>query len=147
MARGGFFRRIVSGIENIFRREPSRPFPPAPPPQPPPPPPGGGGGGGGGIYRGPYRESWENNVNDSQVADIQERTGYSENEIFQAHFEVFAMLNPEGDDDEQLQMWDDYLAAFVNGETTHDAFFEEWNIDPRDFDWEMWRDAMGYSKK
>ena len=148
MAREGFFRRTFQGIKNlIFRPEPPRPEPPRQPPPSPPRPPGGPSGGGPGIWTGPYRETWQDFTTERDIADIQERTGYSENEIFQAHFEVFLALNPEGDRDELREMWEDYIMAFVSDGMTHDTFFETWNIDPRDFDWEMWRDAMGYSNR
>jgi hypothetical protein len=44
-------------------------------------------------------------------------------------------------------MWYDYVSAFLVNDMDHDTFFETWNIDPRDFDWELWRDAMGYSRQ
>lgn len=49
--------------------------------------------------------------------------------------------------DEQEQAWTDYLASFVTGQRLHMTWFEEWGLDPRDFDWESWRTAMGYSRR
>lgn len=73
-----------------------------------------------------------------------ERTGYSENELFQLHTEILVALDPEEDRDIQLEMWDDYIAAFINGEIRFDDFFDRWGIDPADFSWALWREAMGY---
>lgn len=63
------------------------------------------------------------------------------------HFEILYSLDPEADSDTLEEMWQDYLLAFVSDGMTHDAFFEMWSIDPRDFDWQAWRDAMGYSHR
>lgn len=142
MARKGIFRRITEGIGRIFRPEPpQRPTPPPPPPEPT------GGPGGGPGFTGPLRDTWDFTVTERDLADIQERTGYSEQELFQLHFEIIKALDPEADDEELEEMWQDYLMAFVSDGMTHDTFFETWNIDPRDFDWQVWREAMGYGHK
>lgn len=78
---------------------------------------------------------------------MRERTGYSERELFQFHFEALYSLDPEADRETLGNMWQSYLDAFVTNNRTHDSFFEEYYIDPRDFDWAMWRDAMGYSSR
>ena len=152
MALRGFLRNIGTGhpiraLGELFRPEPLPQRPPEPSQPPPSGPPGGPGGGGPGIYGGPFRDSWDSIVAEGDVADIQERTGYSENEIFQGHFEILRSLDPDASGDDLEQMWDDYLLSFVSDGMSHDTFFEIWNIDPRDFDWQMWRDVMGYTKK
>lgn len=149
MALRGFLRSIATGhpiraVGELFRPEPSPP--PLPPTPPPPREPGEFGGGGGGIWRGPFREIWRDTVTEADRYDITSRSGYSENEEFQLHFEILHGLDPEADPDELEEMWQDYLLAFVSDGMAHDTFFEIWNIDPRDFDWQLWRDAMGYGK-
>lgn len=143
MARKSIFRRIADVIGRLFEPEP--PSRPAPPPSPPRRRPGGSGGGGG--YRGIFREIWDEEVPASRIADMEERTGYSENELFQLHYEILYSLDPETDQDTREEMWEDYLQGFVNNNMTHDRFFNIWNIDPRDFSWALWRDAMGYGNK
>jgi len=142
MARRGILRRILDLIEKPFRTPP-RPIPPVEPPLPPPRPPGRPDGG----RRGVFWEDWRNTVTERDLADIQERTGYSERELFQLHSEILSSLDPEADRDTREDMWQDYLMAFVSDGMTHDAFFEIWNIDPRDFDWQLWREAMGYGSR
>jgi hypothetical protein len=99
------------------------------------------------MERGPFRDTWDDTITQSDILDSQERTGYSENELFQLHFEILYALDPEADPDDRESMWQDYLEAFVTGDMRHDTFFEIWNIDPVDFEWAMWREAMGYSRE
>jgi hypothetical protein len=75
------------------------------------------------------------------------RTGYSGQELFQLHTEILVALDTEAPRGVQLAMWDDYIAAFINGDMRHEDFFEEWNIAPQDFNWGLWREAMGYGNR
>jgi hypothetical protein len=46
----------------------------------------------------------------------------------------------------QLEMWRDYIDAFVNDDPTYtkNDFFAEWDIARSSFDWQAWREARGY---
>jgi hypothetical protein len=49
--------------------------------------------------------------------------------------------------EEKYQLWNDYLTVMVKGgyaRSERDEFFERLGIDPRDFDWQGWREVMGY---
>jgi hypothetical protein len=58
------------------------------------------------------------------------------------------------DADDKREMWDDYLEHLVGRKGSHMAyrrndlrnpFWQKWGIDPEeDFDWQAWREAMGY---
>jgi hypothetical protein len=57
------------------------------------------------------------------------------------------------DADDKREMWDDYLRDLVGRKGQHMAyrrndlrnpFWQKWGIDPESFDWEAWREAMGY---
>jgi ABC-type nitrate/sulfonate/bicarbonate transport system substrate-binding protein len=54
------------------------------------------------------------------------------------------------DNQERYRLWRLYVEIMVNpGHKRNDpmnGFWGELGIAPRDFDWEDWRDAMGYSK-
>jgi hypothetical protein len=62
------------------------------------------------------------------------------------HTEILVSLATEEDLETQLDMWTDYIQAFINGEIRFDTFFAEWGIDPVTFSWGLWREAMGYSR-
>jgi len=92
-----------------------------------------------------YENIWDAVVSDNTLDDIQERTGYSEQEALDKQYDIFADMVPDDFNERQAeQMWGDYLEAFVQGGGSMDDFFEEYDIDPEDFDWEAWREAMGY---
>ena len=153
----GIARAVVPRLPERPRREPPEPperprgrrpdfFPPEPPREPPREPPS----------RGRWREIFDRALRDedgrSPALDaIYERTGYSRQEIFQNHYnDVFYPLTidaPELTRDEQLEMWQDYIETFMMNEHRHDWFFETWNVHPSDFDWQAWREAMGYREK
>lgn len=100
---------------------------------------------------GPYDEAWHRIVGEEFTDDIHDRTGYSEREIIQEHLE-FVSGFPDWDNMpryERMEVWRDYLDVMVMGNTDHmtrNEFFESIGLDPRDFDWEGWREAMGYSR-
>jgi hypothetical protein len=82
------------------------------------------------------------------ISEIQDRSGYSEHEIFQSHLELF-MSSPGITEESRVvqhELWEDYIDAMVTGTLDRDQFFEEMGINPRDFDWESWREAMGYGR-
>ena len=95
-----------------------------------------------------FENIWNELVRESTIQDIHERSGYSPHEIFQDHL-AFFMSNPgipETPRVEQHELWEDYIDAMVEGRLDRNQFFEEMGIDPRDFDWEGWREAMGYGR-
>lgn len=123
--------------------------PPTVPPREPPPPPRRGGGG------NPFLTAFNGTVTGRQIRRIQDDTGFSRNEIFQHHVELFYSL-PGIDEEnrgEQLRLWQVYLDHMVvSRERRNDPanpFWREFGIDPRTvaFDWGEWRDAMGYSRR
>lgn len=142
MARARFFRNPLKWLT-----EKLAPPPPEPPREPPRPPV---------EYSEPesgppqnfYRQIWNQEVSRSHTRRVADRTGYSRQEQFQLHVELFlSMFFADMPRDEQETGWHDYLDTFVTGQTRHATFFEEWGLDPRDFDWEAWRSAEGYSRR
>ena len=94
-----------------------------------------------------YDPVWDAIVSESTIDQIRDATGYSEREIEQGHIELFQDYVPDDyTDAQELQMWGDYLLAMVESSRSysHNEFFSEYNINPADFDWEAWREAMGY---
>lgn len=92
-----------------------------------------------------YDNIWDAVVSDNTWDDISERTGYSEREEIQAQLDIFLDMVPDDfSQQETQQMWGDYLMAMVEGGMSREEFFEEYDIDPADFDWDAWREAMGY---
>jgi hypothetical protein len=96
-----------------------------------------------------FENLWNEHIQDSTINEIHDRTGYSEHEIFQTHLELF--LSSPGITEEnrvvQHELWEDYLDSMVEQRLDRDQWFEEMGIDPRDFDWESWREAMGYGRQ
>lgn len=155
--RPGIFRRIVQGIGRTLGGRTSEPprEPPTPPPRPPPreppripprgpdtPPPEPP------DREAPFREIWDDSASDRVIADIHDRTGDSENEIFRHLLGPFYEVASEEPRSVQLDMWRDYIDAFVNDSPsfTKNDFFAEWDIARSSFSWEAWRDARGYGK-
>lgn len=92
-----------------------------------------------------YENYWDNYVNESVRDDISERTGMSDDDIFQAHFDIAQdYMDDEWDAGQEHQFWVDYLDAMVDGTMSREEFFDTYDIDPADFDWDAWREAMGY---
>jgi hypothetical protein len=159
VARRGLFGRTLNWLSGHLPGRPEAPSqPPREPPRQPPPPPGreppertGGGG-----ESDPFRREWNADVPRSTITRIQDATGYSRNEIFQAHYELFVSLPGVVEDDrqEQLRLWDIYINSLVvdHGQRRNDLsnpFWSEFGLDPRqaDFEWDEWRNAMGYSRR
>lgn len=136
MARdGGFFGRLGRAIARII--SPSRR--PQPPPEPPQAPTGRGS---------PFREIFDDDVSRRITREVSGKTGYSRNEQYQLHIELFfSTYMTELPQDEQLEAWEGYLKSFVTNTRPHSDWFGEWGMDPRDFDWEAWRHAMGYERR
>lgn len=155
--RRGLIGRLTTGIRRIVRGG-GEPSPPPPPPRPPPQPP----------QRPPrpppapprepeppprrdeqFRDSWNDNASDRIVTEIHDRTGDSESEIYQNLFDTFYPLVTEESRATQLEMWRDFIDAFVNDDQTFtkNDFFAEWDIARSSFSWEAWRQARGYGRR
>lgn len=78
-----------------------------------------------------------------------ERTGYSRGELIQAHLEIFLSLPgmTEEDRGDRLYYWGQYLDATASGGQTMQQWLRDTGYDPRDFDWQMWRETIGYSRR
>lgn len=149
--RSGTYERRAGELTKRARQSRPRPSEPPPtvPPRPPPPSSGGGGGG------NPFRSAFNGTVPRRQIRRISDETGFSANEIFQRHVELFYSLPgiTEEDRGEQLRLWQVYLDHMVvSAERRNDPanpFWREFGIDPATvaFDWSEWRDAMGYSRR
>ena len=97
-----------------------------------------------------FTGDWRASVPDSDTRSLQSDTGYSRSELIQGHLEQYmAMGGTEFSGREQHEMFRDYLDIMVVGghsQSERDSFFAEMGLDPRDFDWEGWRELMGYGR-
>jgi hypothetical protein len=93
---------------------------------------------------------WRASVTSGDTRSLSRETGYSQNELIQGHLEQFMQMGGmEFEGREQHEMFREYLDFMVNGGhsvSERESFFAEMGIDPRDFDWEGWRELMGYSR-
>jgi hypothetical protein len=128
--RGGLFSRIVKAVRDVFtREEPTRRAPaPTPPKRDKRPP-------------DPYLFWWRRNAHRS--------TGYLQ------HKDILddMALEYDLDADEKLELWQDYTHYMVSRDSHYrrndvrNLFWQNWGIDPRSFDWQAWREAMGDSPR
>jgi hypothetical protein len=93
-----------------------------------------------------YEDIWHENVSEARFDEIQSRTGHSERETIQAAMSQF--LDLPGMDEEprhvKYEMWDLFTETLVANHGDREAAFAELGIHPNDFDWEAWREYMGY---
>lgn len=124
---------------------PQRQYSPNPPPEPPRPT-----GRGGGQRQSGWTADWRSVVPDAESRGFQRETGYSRAELIQGHLELFISMGGDSyEGQEQHEMFREYLDVMVVGHHTREereAFYYEIGIDPRDIDWEEWRELMGYSR-
>jgi hypothetical protein len=68
---------------------------------------------------------------------------------FEEHLDVFLSTLPvdQMTDSEQAEAWSEYLDIWYENRGNRYEWLDDWGIDYRDFDWDGWRDAMGYSRK
>jgi hypothetical protein len=95
-----------------------------------------------------YESDWDRVVSGSRTDDIESSTGYRKSEIVQAHVEIFLSL-PDMENTpgyERYRLWREYLGAMVEGSIPRERFYDAVGIDERDFDWQEWREAMGYGR-
>lgn len=130
MARLGFIGRIGRAIRNVVA-PPSRP--PEPPERPREPP----------APRGDdYKNIWRDIPNKG-------RANYRKN------LKVFhAAIDPiEQDPAARLELWESYVQNIVaprgrkRRQDTSNMFWRDSGLDPADFGWQAWREAMGYTGK
>lgn len=132
MARRGFLGRIGRAIRNIVAppHPPSR-EPPPPPPEPPEEP-----------GRQDFRRTWREQGG---------RGSYRKNlRVFHKAIDPIEP-DPEG----QLELWESYVRNINRGEgrfrrnSTSNMFWRDSGIDPTSqaFDWNLWREAMGFTGK
>jgi hypothetical protein len=99
---------------------------------------------------GGFTADWRATIPDRDSRALSRETGYSRQELIQGHLEIFmASGGVETEGQEQHELFRDYLEFMVVGghsQAERDAFWDELGIDPRDFDWEGWRELMGYSR-
>ena len=99
---------------------------------------------------GGFLADWRATISTSDSRAFTRETGYSRNELVQGHLEQYiTMGGDEFSGREQHEMFREYLDVMVNGGHTKsewESFFYEMGIDPRDFDWEGWRELMGYTR-
>lgn len=123
MARGGLFGRIG----RIFKRAPAPPPPRQPPERPPPKEPAD-----------EYRRIWRR----------ERGTGN-----YRQHLKVFhSMIDPiESDPRERQELWESYITNIIRPrgrerrQSPSNMFWRDSGIDPIDFNWSSWRQAMGYT--
>lgn len=129
MARLGFIGRIGRTIRNIVAPPPGRHE--RPPPEEPP------------RERerraDPYKEIWR---------DHNAKGSYRKN------LKVFhSMIDPiEDDPDEREALWDSYVRNMVKPsrfrrQDTANMWWRDSGLDPADFNWKAWREAMGFTGK
>lgn len=135
MARGGFLGRIGRAIRNIVA--PSPPPPPREPREPEEPrerEPRGD----------PYKEIWREH-------DLK----FRRKDNYQKHLKAFhSAIDPiEKDPDEREVLWDSYIRNMIKAEGTFrrqdssNMWWRDSGIDPVDFKWQAWREAMGFVGK
>lgn len=125
---------------------PQRQYSPTPPPEPPSRPTGRDGG----QRDSGYTADWRATVPNAETRVFQRETGYSRTELIQGHLELFISMGGDAyQGQEQHDMFRQYLDIMVTGHHSREereAFYYEIGIDPRDIDWEDWRELMGYSR-
>jgi hypothetical protein len=127
MARRFSLGRIIQRVRNIVA-----PSPPPPPKREPPPrerP-----------SRDPFKAEWKR---------LRGKGNYRGN--LKAFHKIVDRV--ESDPDEQVILWESFVTHIVKGEgrfrrnSNQNMFWRDSGIDPRDFDWKIWREAMGYTGK
>jgi hypothetical protein len=127
VARQGFLGRIRQAIRNIVAppQPPRRKAPPPPPEEP---------------TGKDFRRAWR---------DLGGQGSYRKN------LRVFhkTVDRVETDPEQQLELWETYITHINRGEDRHrrnstsNMFWRDSGIDPTDWDWTDWREAMGYTGK
>lgn len=99
-----------------------------------------------------YDAIWRAVVDPYDRRVMSRETGYSQAELRQAHLELFLSLPGmlEEDRTTRYNLYGEYLNVMVNPghiKEDRDRWFANQGISPRDFDWQTWRDIMGYRRR
>jgi hypothetical protein len=132
MARFGFVGRIGRALKKIVAPSPHPPreTPRQPPPRPEPPAPS----------RDTYKEIWR-----------EYKTGRAGS--YRKNLKVFhSAIDPiEKDERERVELWESYVRHMVSPrgryrrQDPQNMFWRDSGIDPDDWNWQAWREAMGYT--
>src|ERR1700752_2576526 len=115
--RRGFLGRLIESVERILTPARREPEPPEYPSREPPPQPG---------RRSGYRLIFDREIPRSTTRRVSRETGYSRNEQFQLHVELFtATYMSELEPEERDEAWESYLESFVMNRRTHREFFSD----------------------
>lgn len=96
-----------------------------------------------------YEDIWHEHVSESRVREIQGNTGYSEREILQAHLAIVEEYMEGESRMQKYIVWEDYVKVMVANDhsMSHENFLRYvLGVEVSDFDWEAWREAMGYGR-
>lgn len=98
-----------------------------------------------------FERIWNEEIDQARSDYLQYLTGYSERELVQAHVEVFYSLPDMINESraERNDWWQGYLHNMVSDQASRDDridWLHDVGIDERDFDWQGWREAMGYGR-
>lgn len=91
-----------------------------------------------------YRDTYDDAIGDYWEV-ISDRNHLSRDEIaadVQLAAQIEAVLS---ENDYTPEFLDDYVSVMIRGEIDREFFFEYYDIDIAGFDWESWREAMGYN--
>jgi len=134
VARGGFFRRIVSAVRDFFGSE-EKPSRATPAPR-------------------ADRDRQRARERDPYLADWDRRRLDRGNYLGHKDLIDDLAASHNLDYEEQYELWQDYLRWIVGKKGAHapykrsdlhNPFWQKWGIDPEeDFNWHDWREAMGY---
>jgi hypothetical protein len=130
---GGFFKRIREAVSSFFTGNVEEPPSRAP------------------VRQG--RERQRARERDPYLADWDgrhlNRTGYLNHKDLIDDMALTYNL----DESEKRELWNDYMKYIVGRKDErasyrrndiHNPFWQKWGIDPDSFDWDAWREAMGY---
>lgn len=99
-----------------------------------------------------YQEIWRASLSPGERRTLVSETGYSQRELLQGHLEIYHSMPgvEELTSQQRHQEFAEYLDLMVRGmhsRAEREGFFMAMGIEPADFDWEHWRDLMGYNRQ
>jgi hypothetical protein len=119
--------------------------PPSPPSPPPPPPRESPRRRRGRFADDPYYQAWDEIVRRDPNREGPARGYLEHRDVVDAY-----AADMDLDAQEKLQFWADYNLNMVSRRTgfrrnsDDNPFWRDWHINPDNFDWWGWREAMGY---
>lgn len=98
-----------------------------------------------------YEQIFTRRVSDNVIENVHDRTGYSRNEIIQAHLEIFLAMPGMDEENPRIRygLWANYIDVMVKGGISREDrldFFSRAGTHILDFEWDEWRAAMGYER-